>query len=118
MSLTVHKYHIVDSNWEDCEEPDYGRTLAGFESWRKDVWGSPAVSALGCTSLPQLRDQDIYCSGEALQQLLHDIERILDHLPTIAQATINDAEAISYRARNIRDAALWALENAGGVIIG
>jgi hypothetical protein len=117
MSLSVRKCVLTDDDWEIVDEPDHSQTLAGFERWRVDVWGSPIIIALGCTSLPQLRHHDVYCFGDDVHHLLNDTHLILNHLTEIAQATNTDEETIAYRTRNIREAALWACENGGGVII-
>jgi hypothetical protein len=117
MTLLVHKCVLTDDDWEFVDEPDHSRELAGFESWRTNVWGSPIVISLGCTILPQLRRHNLYCAGDDVRRLLDDTQCILDHLSIIAQATDNLEETIAYRTRNINDAARWALENGGGVII-
>src|SRR5262245_8398008 len=100
MSLSVHKCHMVGDAWDFVEEPDYAKTLAGFESWRADVWGSPAVQALGCRILPELRLQDIYCFGADVSDLIQEAQCVLEHLTSIAEATGQDRDSIRYRIRN------------------
>src|SRR4051794_36180281 len=40
--------------------PEGSYDLAGFESWRQEVWGSAATIALGAHFLPQLDGSDLY----------------------------------------------------------
>jgi len=108
---------MTATDWDVVEEPDFAKTLAGFESWRADVWGHAAVQALGCRILPELRAHDIYCFGADVPILVQEAQDVMDHLAPIAAATGEDMDRIRYRLQNILDAALWAQAHEGGGVV-
>ncbi|HYF61237.1 MAG TPA: hypothetical protein VD886_00395 [Herpetosiphonaceae bacterium] len=116
MTLSVDRCRYVDDELIPIDW-DYPETLAGFEDTRCRLWGSAALIALGARMLPELRNGDIYCYPERLDQLEADIRLVLGHLDELACAAGYGSDYIAERATNILNAVLWARRNAGGVII-
>jgi hypothetical protein len=119
MSLNVNKC-IVQANddWDTVEEQDYRHTLAGFEGWRDEVYGSELAITLGCTMLPLLCKHDLYCFTEDyVIQLLADTRLLLSNLSLLADVSGKEQAVLLYPIQNIQNAALWALENGEGVLI-
>lgn len=90
--------------------------LAGFESWRRQVYGSPAAQALGLALLPLLASQEVYAEGEQLDLLEREVWVMLAN--TALWPDI-DAEGLRFRLLNILEAIRVARETPGaGVYIG
>lgn len=116
MTLSVDRcryldHELIPIDWE------HGETLAGFEDTRYRLWGSEALIALGARTLPLLRDGNVYCYPDHLDELEADVRLVLGHLDELAAAAGYGSDYIAERATNILNAVLWARENAGGVII-
>ncbi|MFG1889795.1 hypothetical protein ACGFIR_18245 [Micromonospora sp. NPDC049051] len=106
-----------------ADSPADGSDLAGFESWRTEVWGSPAVNSLGARYFPTLATGDLVVAPDEVPDFLDECELIRANLHAIAPA---DAirkphqwyvAQISARLSNVRDAALRAQRIGGGVIV-
>ena len=58
--------------------------LAGFETWRRTVYGCVTMRQLGLQLLPSLAERNIMAEGEDLAQLRREVEIVLANLPAIA----------------------------------
>lgn len=86
-----------------------GEDLAGFEVWRKEVYGSGQVLRLGLTLLPTLRGDDIRVTGDDIKRLKKEAECMVDHAEMLASSIGVEARAIQFRAKNIARACELAL---------
>ena len=65
----------------DFIEPDSpSEELAGFESYRKKLYGSQAAVSLGLRLLPSLATQDLYAEGPQLERLRGEAELVLANI--------------------------------------
>jgi hypothetical protein len=88
MSLSVHVFLRDDSGQLTIlDEPDGASCLAGFESWRHDVWGSERVRALGAKFSPQLAQEDLYIEQEQVEQFQHECRLLRENLAIFAAGT-------------------------------
>jgi len=95
--------------------------LAGFESWRHEVWGASVVRDLGLKLIPSLANEDLYAEGSDLDQLDTELERLIENLSTVAATTNIDAGSLRFRIDNMREAVRLARQagnGTGGVYIG
>ena len=100
------------------EDGPPGTDLAGHESTRKSLSGSPSVIRLGARLLPQLASGDLHLEPpDQLDVLRADCQLILDHLAQVAMSTGLDPEYIAYRVTNIRTAVDRARTLNGGVVV-
>lgn len=107
-----------EDTWRILKDEDYSRTLAGFERWRDEVYGSELAIKLGCTILPLLSKHDLYCYTEqAVVDLLADTRILLKNIDLLSSTSGYEQEFLEFRIRNIQNAALWALEHDGRVIV-
>lgn len=92
MSLTVHAYtrpasiegrSPADEELKLLDPASPGSDLAGFESWRHNVYGSATARALGLTLLPTLREEDLFAEGGSLDQLEVEVRTLLAHVPEL-----------------------------------
>lgn len=118
MSLTVEPY-VRDSGGiaVQREGGSQSQKLAGFESWRCEVWGSDAALALGLSLLPTLRSSDVYAEGDDLTRLENELGTLLEHVESVASQTRKAPELIRENAQNILTAISRARELGGGVVI-
>jgi hypothetical protein len=129
VSLIVHAY--VAELTLAARSPH--NDLAGFESWRHEVYGSPLAVELGLTLLPTLREQDIHAEGDELDLLEREALLLHEHAERLAAAIgmhiaspagirvaspAEVAESIRYRLGNVLEAVALAREASGGVYIG
>jgi hypothetical protein len=138
MSLTVQVF-ARDPDGKDSSLGD--SCAAGFESWRTEVWASPAVRTLGAEFFPQLASSDLCIEPGQVTRFLGECTMLREHLDTIvagvdltsqrgiavdlAAGRVIDThssptaiwQSISQRLANIENAARRALETGGGVII-
>ncbi|MFK8845659.1 hypothetical protein [Streptomyces sp. Ac-502] len=129
MSLSADVFMVgADGKWDVLDVPPGVSDLAGFESWRRTVWGSPAVRSLGARFLPRLLD-DCRVQPREVGEFTEECLLLRDHLGTVARAVLEadgSAPSTTYEALplglgqrldNIIDAARRAREAGGGVII-
>ena len=118
MSLSVHAY-ILDENDKMVyyDTRDSSETLAGFEVYRTEVYGSELAERLGFKVLPTLASGDIYAQGQEVNQLKAEAEIIMREALAFAEQFKNDAETIKYRADNIRKACIRARKMQGRVVV-
>lgn len=118
MSLPVEPY-VRDSGGiaVQREGGSQSHKLVGFESWRREVWGSDAALALGLSLLPTLRSSDLYAEGDDLARLESELAILLEHVESVASQTRKGAELIRENAQNILTAISRARELGGGVVI-
>ncbi|MFG2621295.1 hypothetical protein ACGFXC_27135 [Streptomyces sp. NPDC048507] len=124
MSLSVDVF-TADENGgvRFLDVPAGSSDLAGFESWRTEVWGSPAVRALGARFFPQLAGGDLRVAPHDVREFLAEALLLRDHLDAIAAGpdpagpAARRTAAIGDRLDNILDAARRASRAGGGVQI-
>jgi hypothetical protein len=118
MSLLVSTFTYDDNGGHDfLEDPDYGDTLAGFESTRTNLWGSDAMRALGARFFPRLDGADLYVEREDMDDFLAECEAIRPHLDRLARQGHYDPDYVARRFDNIVTAALRARAENGGIVI-
>jgi len=118
MSLSVEVYTTDDNGEMVLHDPkDYSETLAGFESYRTEVYGSELAKRLGFKVLPTLASNNIYAKGQEVNKLKTEAETIMREASAFAEQFNNDAETIKYRADNIRKACIRARKMQGNVVI-
>ncbi|WP_244188143.1 hypothetical protein [Streptomyces regalis] len=65
--------------------PDDVYQSGGFESWRRTVWGSQFVRALGARFLPVLAERDLAVEAGEVPEFLREVALLRAHLDAIAQ---------------------------------
>ena len=141
----MHVFLVVKGGKQEVlDPPSHGQSLAGFESWRHDMWGSEHVKALGAEFFPRLAEDDLYVEPEEVEAFLRECALLRANLELIVPAPsplnptamycVSDGngklvrdvppdpllahrETVSGRLRNIEDAAERARELGGGVCI-
>jgi len=120
MTLSVDVfYHDAHGafRWLDEYPPAPRSNSFGAEVWRKAVWGSAEVKALGLRMLSSLDGDDISAEGPDLDIL----EQELAVLRAAAHSLFPDPdtrESIFYRLDNVAWAISVARARGGGVYIG
>jgi len=123
------------------DEPAGVSCLAGFESWRHDVWGSERVRALGAEFFPRLAHEDLYIAQEQIEQFQRECRLLRENIEIVAFGTgpLNPKatyfiaaakrsvdppdshaaflETVSKRLANIEAAVQRAVDVEGGVVI-
>jgi hypothetical protein len=121
MSLSVDPYFREPDRRVavQYEGGSQSHTLAGFESCRKDFYGSAAAVSLGLSLLPSLRTTDLYAEGEDLDRLEQEVVTLLKHVEFVSEQTRFGVEFILGRLNNILGAIGKARElgPGGGVVI-
>ncbi|MYW65314.1 hypothetical protein GTY65_14795 [Streptomyces sp. SID8379] len=124
MSLMVDLFvRDPDGGLRILDTPDDVIFSGGFESWRKNVWGSGVVRALGARLLPLPAYEDLYVEPDRVGELLAEIGLLRPYLYEIAHATRHPRsveehqDGISHRLRIIEERCHAAREIAGGVLI-
>lgn len=108
---------------EVLDVPEGCSDLAGFESWRTDVWGSEAMRSLGARFFPVLADADLKVAPGQVPDFRREcvlVRSNLDLLARRADPAGSHAEyvwQISERLANIEDAAMRAERIGAGVVI-
>ncbi|WP_328562899.1 hypothetical protein [Streptomyces coelicoflavus] len=90
---------------------------AGFESWRRKVWGSQAVRSLGARFLPLLDGDWMEVATEDLPLLLDEILLLRTHVDLIAAAAGVHPDGIDGRLDNIEAATVRARRMGARVLI-
>ncbi|MET9610575.1 hypothetical protein ABZZ17_36785 [Streptomyces sp. NPDC006512] len=118
MTLLVHTFvYDADGGHDLLEDPEYGDTLAGFESTRTRLWGSEAIRALGARFFPRLDGCDLRVEREELDDFLAECEALRPHLGHLAEQGGYDADYVTQRFDNIVTAALRAKAVDGGILV-
>ncbi|MEU7034222.1 hypothetical protein ABZ958_11130 [Streptomyces sp. NPDC046237] len=118
MSLLVHTFvYDSDGGHAFLEDPDYGDTLACFESTRSRLWGSEGLKALGCRFFPRLDGDDLYVQRNEIDDFLAECEALRPHLDRLADEGGYDADYVTARFANIVTAALRAKAEGGGIVV-
>ncbi|SMD21356.1 hypothetical protein SAMN05660733_06308 [Lentzea albidocapillata] len=125
MSLLVSVYLLDENgNRQFPETPAGCEELAGFESWRTEVWGNEAVRALGARFFPVLAENDLYVTPDQVPDFIRETKVLRANLASFAPQGVDERrtrewylEGISSRLANIQIAAGWALGAGGGIVI-
>ena len=124
MSLQVDVFVIGDDGEMDLlDVPDGCSDLAGFEDWRKTVWGSAVVRSLGARFFPHLADGDLTVSPDQVADFLAECALIRGNLEAVAprrDPALRDEgylRQVSARLANIEAAAERARGCGGGVLV-
>ncbi|MFG2774926.1 hypothetical protein [Streptomyces sp. NPDC048350] len=99
------------------EDPDYGDTLAGFESTRTRLWGSEGLTALGCRFFPRLDGDDLYVERNEIDDFLAEPETLRPHLDRLADEGCYDTDHVTARFASIVTTALGAKAEGGGIVV-
>jgi hypothetical protein len=105
---------------EVLDVPEGSRDLAGFESWRRSVWGSDRVRALGAEFFPALATGDLYVEPGEVGRFQRECAVLRANLQTVATGVDPHAAfaaTVSTRLANIEDAVCRALTAGAGVVI-
>jgi len=110
---------------EVFDVPEGCSDLAGFESWRRTVWGSETVKSLGAQFFPQLAEDDLYVAPDQVQSFIEDCALLRSNLGLISRGAaasavgreLDQEDVVSRRLANIEDAAARALAVGAGVVI-
>ena len=114
MSLLVNVFKRNPNGEMDFVGVEHHKELAGFESWRNTLYGSPQSESLGLSLLTQLSQADLYCTTPTeLDRLSQECLLLLNHLDQYPQ----NPDSITYRIQNIIDAVELARETDACVVI-
>jgi hypothetical protein len=124
MTLSVSVF-VLDENgkMKFVDTPDFIRPFAGFESWRTEVWGNEAMSALGARFFPVLADGNLFVMPDQVPDFLRETHRVRAYMDDIVPEPPEPRtrewylESISERLVNIQIAAAMALGLGGGVVV-
>jgi hypothetical protein len=118
MSLLVNVYKRLPGGGIELVEPEHHhQELAGFESYRRRLYGSSAARSLGLQLLPTLEHCDIYAEGADVDRLRAEAELALTNIELFEAETGTTGENLRPRFENIIDAARKAVAISGGVVI-
>lgn len=118
MSLLVNAYTRDPEGRITIINPaEHWQELAGFESYRQQLYGSRAARALGLLLLPTLDGGDIYAEGAEVKRLRAEAELALAHVESFVAEAEATVESLRPRFENIIAAARRAAEVGGGVVI-
>lgn len=127
MSLSVDVFVLDGDGKKEFEEsPSDGSDLAGFEAWRKTVWGGRGVRALGAGFFPVLADGDLTVWPAEVADFLAECALLREHLSEVAphpnpqrpdDPHAETIDQVSSRLANIQQAAERALKTGGGVML-
>jgi hypothetical protein len=124
MTLAVDVF-VRDTNgeWRVLDAPEGCDDSAGFEAWRRTVWGSGTVRSLGARHLPVLAEDNLFVEADDVPGFLREVALLRANLDLIAATTERPrgiAERryqLESRLRNIEATALRALGSGAGVLI-
>jgi hypothetical protein len=124
MTLAVDVFvRDADGEWRVLDVPEGCDDSAGFESWRRTVWGSGTVRSLGARYLPVLAEDNLLVEAPEVPDFLREVALLRANLDLIAATTerprgiTERRDQLESRLRNIEAAALRALESGAGVLI-
>lgn len=124
MSLLVDVFVIGDDGQTRLLDVPVGCSdMAGFESWRRTVWGSEVLRSLGARYFPALADGDLTVAPEQVSDFLAECALVRRNLASVAPRREPGAwdegyvRQVSERLANIESAALRALRSGGGVVV-
>ncbi|MEU3353625.1 hypothetical protein [Streptomyces sp. NPDC037389] len=124
MSLDVDVFVVEESGEiRILDVPPGCSDRAGFERWRRTVWGSETVRSLGARFFPKLADGDLYVHPTDVPAFIAEclvvrtrVDRIAARMPT-SEPYAFTVELLEQRLGNITDAARRAQRIGGGVLI-
>ncbi|MFE7900093.1 hypothetical protein ACFU3E_21725 [Streptomyces sp. NPDC057424] len=109
--------------WRVPDVPDGWDDSAGFEAWRRTVWGSETVRSLGARHLPVLAGDNLFVEAGEVPGFLREVALLRAHAGLIAATTerprgiAERRDQLESRLRNVEATALRALEGGAGVLI-
>ncbi|WP_205633281.1 hypothetical protein [Mycobacteroides immunogenum] len=114
-----------DDDFVVLDVPEGVSDLAGFESWRRTIWGSDTVRSLGAEFLPQLKCESwvripphkVWGFMEEIALLQNNLELIAMRQGDARKSFVQNVYEIGSRLNNFHAAAQRALSIRGGVII-
>jgi hypothetical protein len=124
VSLLVHVF-VLDADGKQCllDTPAGCSDLAGWESWRTEVWGSAIVRQLGGRFLPVLDGGDLVVAADQVPDFLQECMTVRANLdlfpadPISGRSAQQQRDEISVRLANLQVAGGRALGARGGVIV-
>ncbi|WP_326566941.1 hypothetical protein VSH64_34540 [Amycolatopsis rhabdoformis] len=123
MSLTVRVFTLHGGETQLLDTPECCEDLAGFESWRTEVWGSAAARALGVRFFPMLDGGELMARPDEVPDFVVETKIMRANLDRLVPEPDRDhsrewyLDTISSRLANIQIAAGRALGVGGGVLI-
>ncbi|MFI6807166.1 hypothetical protein ACIBO6_19410 [Streptomyces luteogriseus] len=104
MSLSVDVFlREPDGQRRIPDVPEGRDDSAGSESWRRTVWGSEPVRALGARFLPVPADGDSeIIEAEEVAEFLREVALLREHLDAIAENTQRPRGRAEHRAGLVR----------------
>lgn len=108
MSLVV-AVEILDHRSGDLvpdQRVSLASNLAGFESWRSEVWGSPAVAKRGAVFLPRLREGNLFVPAKHFGEFRAECAALLQDVAGLSQELGfgDGGVVIAARLQNLVDA--------------
>ena len=76
-------------------------SLMGFESCRKELWGSHTARELGLTLVPTLATQDIYAFESDLSRLRDEAQILMGNLRKLKEGTPYSESSIGFWLENM-----------------
>jgi hypothetical protein len=118
MTLLVNTFtRSPDGAMQLAEPAEQSQELAGFESYRRKVYGGAMARSLGLQILPTLASSDLYVEGNDVARLLAEAELALANVEVFAAEAETTTDSLAQRFQNIATACRHALSTGGGVVI-
>lgn len=117
MSLLVSLYTFAENGETVFVEREHGLELAGFENCRTLLYGSDLSIKLNFTQLLQLKNSDLWVSGEELVILDNELNVLLQNVDSFSKISGYKVEYIKARVSNIKNSIKEAIEINGGIVI-
>jgi hypothetical protein len=119
MTLTVFSF------WNDPEmgtrqsfmDSAKGRSMAGVEQARWDLWGSEAVRRRGATFLPRLAQGDLWVENEELDAFEKEVATLMTGLAGLHSELDYRVDMLAHYLDNFLRASEHARSMGGGVCI-
>ena len=111
LSVSLIKINPVTGEIINAEKAvNDGSDLAGFESWRKTVYGADPVIFRGATFLPQLKSSDLIIEGSDLYIFRAELNMLINDLDDLSRDLNQDIKTLSSRFNNILNSIESAIE--------
>ncbi len=115
MSLSISVYSLDPTTGKEAQEIvlPAGEDLAGFETWRTEVYGSEKARTVGVRRLASLRSGNVDAAGPAIEEIKRETMVLLEHATEIAKVLEKDCGKLKARFSNISKACDLAIEHQG-----